>query len=48
MTLEVSNDERVPTILLQRVTHCSLAYSALACFRTGMSASASFHSVRKS
>jgi hypothetical protein len=26
----------------------SFAYSALACFRTGMSGSASFHSVRKS
>jgi hypothetical protein len=28
--------------------HCSFAYSALACFRIGMSGSASFHSVRKS
>jgi hypothetical protein len=28
--------------------HCSFAYSALACFRMGMSGSASFHSVRKS
>jgi hypothetical protein len=28
--------------------YCSFAYSALACFRTGMSGSASFQSVRKS
>jgi hypothetical protein len=28
--------------------HCSLAYSALACFRMGMSGSASFQRVRKS
>jgi hypothetical protein len=27
--------------------YCSFAYSALACFRIGMSGSASFHSVRK-
>ena len=33
------------TILM---THCSLAYSALACFRIGISGSASFHRVRKS
>ena len=28
--------------------YCNFAYSALACVRTGMSGSASFHSVRKS
>ena len=28
--------------------YCNFAYSALACLRTGISASASFHSVRKS
>ena len=28
--------------------YCNCAYSASACFRTGMSGSASFHSVRKS
>ena len=28
--------------------YCSLAYSALACFRMGMSSSASFHNARKS
>jgi hypothetical protein len=28
--------------------YCSLEYSALACFRTGMPGSASFHSVKKS
>ena len=28
--------------------YCNFAYSALACFRIGMSGSASFHSVRKS
>jgi len=30
------------------LVHCSLAYSALACLRIGMSLSASFQSVRKS
>ena len=30
------------------IGYCSFAYSALACFRMGMSGSASFHSVRKS
>jgi hypothetical protein len=30
------------------VAHCSLAYSALACLRMGMSGSASFQRVRKS
>ena len=29
-------------------TYCNFAYSALACLRMGMSASASFQSVRKS
>jgi serine/threonine protein kinase len=29
-------------------TYCSFSYSALACFRMGMSGSASFQSVRKS
>jgi hypothetical protein len=29
-------------------SYCNFAYSALACFRIGMSGSASFHSVRKS
>jgi hypothetical protein len=33
---------------LLKSVHCSLAYSALACFRMGMSGSASFQSVRKS
>jgi hypothetical protein len=28
--------------------YCSLAYSARACFRTGMSGSASFHEAKKS
>jgi hypothetical protein len=32
----------------QVLNYCSLAYSALASFRMGMSGSASFHSVRKS
>ena len=30
------------------MNHSSFAYSALACFKTGISASASFQSVRKS
>ena len=30
------------------INHFSFAYSALACFRMGMSESASFHTVRKS
>ncbi len=29
-------------------SYCSFAYSVLACFKTGMSGSASFHNVRKS
>jgi hypothetical protein len=29
------------------VSYCNFAYSALACFRMGMSGSASFHNVRK-
>jgi hypothetical protein len=33
---------------IRRGGYCSLAYSALACFRMGMSGSASFQSVRKS
>ena len=32
----------------QRDAYCSFAYSALACFRMGMSESASFQRVRKS
>jgi len=32
----------------KRQNYCSLAYSALACLRIGMSGSASFHSARKS
>jgi hypothetical protein len=31
-----------------RIDYFSFAYSAFACFRTGISGSASFHSVRKS
>ena len=33
---------------VERGNYCSFAYSALACFRMGMSGSASFQSVRKS
>jgi hypothetical protein len=40
--LEISLEKKL------RVAHCSLAYSAFAAMRTGISASASFHSVRKS
>ena len=29
-------------------SHCNLAYSVWACFKTGISGSASFHRVRKS
>jgi len=32
----------------QKRIHCNLAYSALACFRIGMSGSASFHKLKKS
>ena len=38
---------KTPPRLLQS-SHCSFAYSALACFRMGMSGSASFQRVRKS
>ena len=34
--------------LIASVDYCNFAYSALACFRMGMSGSASFQSMRKS
>jgi len=38
------NETRRPVV----ATHCSFVYSAFACFRIGISGSASFQSVRKS
>jgi len=46
--MDDTNSVRKMVFTPKLVAHCSFAYSALACFRIGMSGSASFHIAKKS